>query len=123
MSRELSTIRLYSMKFLYLLTRIGLGISVWPDNDTSWKAVGSSPWRCFQLLGSFINPDAFGCAISRENAATDVATTIIQTDMGDRSWLSVVVGRSLGSGSIRALQSLRNRSCFGSYCHSLALCV
>lgn len=31
MNRELSTIRLYSMKFLYLLSRIGLGMSVWPE--------------------------------------------------------------------------------------------
>ncbi len=30
MSRELSTIRLYAMRFLYLLTGIVLGIDVWP---------------------------------------------------------------------------------------------
>ena len=39
MSRELSTIRLYSMKFLYLLTGIGLGISVWPEMINHGK-----PW-------------------------------------------------------------------------------
>jgi len=38
-SRELSTIRLYSMKFLYLLTGIGLGISVWPEMINHGK-----PW-------------------------------------------------------------------------------
>jgi hypothetical protein len=85
-------------------------------NRTSSKAVGYSTRRCLELLRSFLTPDAFGCAASHENAATAVATAILQTDMVGRSWVSGMVGRS----RIRGRPRVRRRGGPGPNYHSLA---
>jgi hypothetical protein len=50
MSEEVSTFRLYLMRFLYLLNFVGLGLSVWPGlirHDGTWdplQAVAIGFW-------------------------------------------------------------------------------
>jgi hypothetical protein len=60
MSDEVSTSRLYLMRFLYLFNFVGLGLSVWPvliKHEGAWdplQAVAISFWAALSaLMGDF----------------------------------------------------------------------
>ncbi len=109
------------MRSLYMLTGLVLGIDVWPamiNRAKLWDplhGVAFSFWAAFSILM------LFGVRFPVRMLPLMLLQLFYKL-----TWLIGVgypLWSALGSGSIRTGQSLRNRSCFGSCCHSLAVCV
>jgi hypothetical protein len=110
MSEEVSTFRLYLMRFLYLLNFVGLGLSVWPGlikHEGAWdplRAVAISFWAALSALMGL------GLRCPLKDVAFASPATALKVDMVNSSCAPAVVRRAIN----RPHQALCHRGCFGS---------